>query len=76
MAIDSTLERTIDKILSQTESNIQSNLNTALTESQQKLDNFVKVLEQEYDQIISDGKKEAEKIEKTNHGKCRFRSKK
>jgi len=64
LAIDSTLERTIDKILSQTESNIQSNLNTALTESQQKLDNFVKVLEQEYDQIISDGKKEAEKIEK------------
>lgn len=64
MASDSALERTIDKILSQTESNIQSNLNSALSESQQKLDNSVKVLEQEYDQIIADGRKEADKIEK------------
>ena len=64
MASDSALERTIDKILNQTESNIQSSLDSALIESQQKLDNSVKVLEQEYDQIISDGKKEADKIEK------------
>jgi len=64
LASDSALERTIDKILSQTESNIQSNLNSALSESQQKLDNSVKVLEQEYDQIIADGRKEADKIEK------------
>ena len=64
MASDSALERTIDKILSQTESNIQSSLNSALAESQQKLDNSVKTLEQEYDQIIADGKKEADKIEK------------
>ncbi len=64
MASDSALERTIDKILSQTESNIQSNLNSALSDSRQKLDNSVKVLEQEYDQIIADGRKEADKIEK------------
>ena len=64
MASDSALERTIDKILSQTESNIQSSLNSALGESQQKLENSVKTLEQEYDQIIADGKKEADKIEK------------
>jgi len=64
LASDSALERTIDKILSQTESNIQSNLSSALSESQQKLDNSVKVLEQEYDQIIADGRKEADKIEK------------
>ena len=64
MASDSALERTIDKILSQTESNIQSILDSALTESQQKLDNSGKTLEQEYDQIIADGKKEADKIEK------------
>ena len=64
MAQDSALERTIDKILSQTESNIQSSLDSALSESQQKLDNSLKVLDQEYDQIISDGKKEADKIEK------------
>jgi len=64
LASDSALERTIDKILSQTESNILSSLNSGLKESQQKLDNSVKILEQEYDQIISDGKKEADKIEK------------
>lgn len=64
LAPDSALERTIDKILSQTESNILSGLNEALTESQQKLEDFSKNLEQEYDQIINDGKKEADKIEK------------
>ena len=64
MASDSALERTIDKILGQTESNILSSLNEALTESQQKLENSTKTLEQEYDQIINDGKKEADKIEK------------
>lgn len=61
---DSALERTIDKILNQTESNIQTGLNSALEDSQQKLDDSVKILEQEYDRIISDGKKEADKIEK------------
>lgn len=64
MASDSALESTIDKILGQTESNILSSLNEALTESQQKLENSTKTLEQEYDQIINDGKKEADKIEK------------
>jgi V/A-type H+-transporting ATPase subunit E len=64
LASDSALEHTIDKILSQTESNILSSLNEALTESQQKLENSTKTLEQEYDQIINDGKKEADKIEK------------
>lgn len=64
MASDSALERTIDKIIGQTESNILSSLNEALTESQQKLENSTKILEQEYDQIINDGKKEADKIEK------------
>ena len=61
---DSALERTIDKILNQTESTIQTGLSSALEESQQKLDGSVKTLEQAYDQIISDGKKEADKIEK------------
>jgi V/A-type H+-transporting ATPase subunit E len=64
LASDSALERTIDKILGQTESNILSSLNSALTESHQKLDDSAKTLEQEYDQIISDGKKEGDKIEK------------
>ena len=64
MASDSALERTIDKIIGQTESNILSSLNEALKESQQKLENSTNILEQEYDQIINDGKKEADKIEK------------
>ena len=64
MASDSSLENTIDKILSQTESNILSSLDSALSESRQKLDDSVTTLEQEYDQIISNGKKEADKIEK------------
>ena len=61
---DSALERTIDKILGQTESNIQSSLDSALSESNKKLDDSIKTLEGEYDQIISDGKKEGDKIEK------------
>ena len=64
MASDSALERTIDKILGQTESNIISGLDSALSESKQKLDDSAIILEQEYDQIISNGKKEADKIEK------------
>ena len=64
MASDSSLENTIDKILSQTESNILSSLDSALSESRQKLDDSVITLEQEYDQIISNGRKEADKIEK------------
>ncbi len=64
MASDSSLEHTIDKILSQTESSILSSLSSALKESQQKLDDSVITLEQEHDQIISNGRKEADKIEK------------
>lgn len=64
MASDSALEHTIDKILSQTGSNILSSLNSALAESRQKLDDSVGTLEQAHDQIISNGRKEADKIEK------------
>jgi len=64
LASDSALEHTIDKILNQTESNILSSLDSGLTESKQKMDESVQTLEQEYDQIISNGRKEADKIEK------------
>ena len=64
MVSDSALEHTIDKILGQTESNILSSLDSALTESKQKLDDSNATLGQEYDQIISNGNKEADKIEK------------
>ena len=61
---NSALEHTIDKILNQTEKNVLSNIQSALSESQKTLDNAIPKLEQEYDKVISDGKKEADKIEK------------
>ena len=64
MASDSALEHTIDKILGQTEKEILSNLDNSLMESKKTLDDALPRLEREYDKIISDGKKEADKIEK------------
>jgi len=58
------LESTIDKILTNTEKDIISNIKSSLAESQQKLEDSLPKLETEYDKIISDGKKEADKIEK------------
>ena len=64
LASNSALESTIDKILKTTEDDILSNIKSALDDSRQNLDDFVPKLESEYDKILSDGKKEAEKIEK------------
>ena len=64
LASNSALETTIDKILNNTEKDIISNIKSAFDESQQKLDDAIPKLESEYDKIISDGKKEADKIEK------------
>jgi len=61
---NSALEQTIDKILTKTEKDILSNIDSALSESKQTLDNSIPRLEREYEKIISDGKKEADKIEK------------
>ena len=61
---NSALEQTIDKILNQTQKEISSNIESALTGSYQTLDDAVPKLEQEYDKIIADGRKEADKIEK------------
>jgi len=61
---NSTLESTIDKILQNTENSVLSNIKTALVDSQKVLDDSLPELEGEYDKIIADGKKEADKIEK------------
>ena len=61
---NSSLEQTIDKILNQTEKEIESNISSALSDSQKTLENALPNLEREYDKIIADGKKEADKIEK------------
>ena len=58
------LEQTISKILSQTEKRVVSSLEETLTESQKRLDDIRADLDDEYDKIIADGKKEADKIEK------------
>ncbi len=64
MASHSALESTIDKILSNTEQSILENIRSGLDDSQQNLDNAIPKLESEYDKIISDGEKEADKIAK------------
>lgn len=64
MGSNSALEQTIDKILIQTEKDVLSNIHSALSESNKTLDDSIPKLEREYDKIISDGKKEADKIEK------------
>ena len=61
---NSTITATIDKILDQTEKKILSDISGELSNSHQKLDDSVSKLEAEYDKIIADGKKEADKIEK------------
>ncbi|MBT7934339.1 MAG: V-type ATP synthase subunit E [Thiotrichales bacterium] len=64
MLTNSTIVATIDKILDQTEKSILSDISSELSNSYQKLDDSVSKLEAEYDKIIADGKKEADKIEK------------
>ena len=64
MVSDPRLGATIDKILSKSEDEIMSSLKTSLDESKETLSRSQKVLEQEYDRIVDEGKKEAEKIQK------------
>ena len=64
MASDSSLEQAIDKILEKTEKEILSDLKNSDAAAKQTLDDSLGKLEAEYDQIISNGKKEADKIEK------------
>ena len=61
---NSSLEQTIDKILSQTEKEIASNVDSGLAESHKALEDAVPKLEGEFDKINADGRKEADKIEK------------
>ncbi len=64
MTSNSSLGQAIDKIINKTENEILSDLENSGLESKQTLDNSLPKLEQEYDKIISDGNKEADKIEK------------
>ncbi len=62
MGSDSALERTIEKIVHNTEEQILSNLKEALKSSQDTLSNSHILLEQEYDRIISEGKKKQKSL--------------
>ena len=64
MAPNSSLKQAIDKIVEKTEKEILLDLKNSVSNSKQTLDESLPKLEQEYDKIISDGKKEADKIEK------------
>jgi len=61
---DSRLEKTVDKILNQTENELLTSLKNSFEESKETLFKSLNSLEQEYDRIIDEGKKESEKIEK------------
>jgi V/A-type H+-transporting ATPase subunit E len=61
---DSRLEKTVDKILNQTENELLTSLKNSFEESKETLSKSLNSLEQEYDRIIDEGKKESEKIEK------------
>ena len=56
------LEATIDKILVSTEKEILSGTRSVFDNSLQRLDDSAKMLEGEYNRIISDGNREADKI--------------
>ncbi len=58
------MKRRIDKILDQTEQDVLASLDGALSDSHQTLDDSVTKLEDEYDKIVADGRKEADKLEK------------
>jgi len=64
LAFDSKLESTIDKILNQTEIENLSSLKKSFKESLEILTKSQSSLEEDYDRIIDEGKKQAEKIEK------------
>ncbi len=64
MVSNSSLEQAIDKILEKTEKEILSDLENSGSASKETLDNSLPKLEHEFDQVISNGKKEADKIEK------------
>ena len=64
MSSNSSLEKTIDQVLKKNKTEILQSLKNSLSESQEKLSAPLMDFEQEYDKIVSEGQKEAEKIEK------------
>ena len=64
MPSNSALESTIDQVLERNSSEFSQSLKNSLTDAQKTLSDSLPMREEEYEKIISDGKKEADKIEK------------
>ena len=64
MTYDAALESTIDKILNKSEKELLESLKQSLDDSKKNLSDSLFSLEQEYDEIITEGKKEADKLQK------------
>ncbi|GFN41563.1 MAG: V-type ATP synthase subunit E [Marine Group I thaumarchaeote] len=63
MNYDAALEKTIDKILKKSEEELLESLKQSLDNSKKVLSDSLLPLEQEYDRIIAEGKKDADKIQ-------------
>jgi V/A-type H+-transporting ATPase subunit E len=66
------LERTIDKVLTQTESELISQIDSGIQESLTKLDSSRTKLQSEYEAIVESAKKEAENLKRQIIGSSRL----
>jgi len=64
LSSNSRLESTIDQVLDRNSSEFSKSLKNSLEDAQKTLSDSLSILEEEYEKIMSDGKKEADKIEK------------
>tara|TARA_Y100000590_G_scaffold183128_1_gene208644 strand:- start:595 stop:1194 length:600 start_codon:yes stop_codon:yes gene_type:complete len=64
LSSNSALESTIDQVLDRNSSDFSQSLKASLEDAKKTLSDSLPMLEEEYEQIIADGKKEADKIEK------------
>jgi len=64
LSSNSALESTIDQVLERNSAEFSQSLKNSLEDAQKTLSESLPMLEEEYEKIISDGKKEADKIQK------------
>jgi V/A-type H+-transporting ATPase subunit E len=64
LSSNSALESTIDQVLERNSAEFAQSLKDSLNDAQKTLSDSLPMLEEEYEKIISDGKKEADKIQK------------
>ena len=74
MSSNSALESTIDQVLERNSAEFSQSLKNSLTDAQKTLSDSLPMLEEEYEKIIADGKKEADKIEKQIIGSADLQS--